>query len=222
VRPLLVVVADVATQQPQQMAPATHQRPVQTLRPHGPDPALGRGIRLRRPDRGSERLPSLATEHLVEGASELGVVVAEQNPCRQVLIVQVHRGIPCLLARPCRIRVGCDLGRTTRLMLSWMKNSTNNVLSRIVSTVKKSHATIPSACTRRNCAQLGPHRRGAEPRPCRRSSVLIVVAPTRIPSLRSSPQILTQPHRAFSLAIRTMSSAICGSIDGLPGVRSLP
>jgi hypothetical protein len=29
-------------------------------------------------------------------------------------------------------------------------------------------------------------------------------------------------HRAFSLAIRTISAAICGSIGGLSGVRSLP
>jgi hypothetical protein len=30
------------------------------------------------------------------------------------------------------------------------------VLSRIVSTVNKSHATIPSACALRNCVQVGP------------------------------------------------------------------
>jgi hypothetical protein len=78
----------------------------------------------------------------------------------------------------------------------------DSVLSRIVSTVNKSHATIPSACARRNCVQLGPVRRGAGPRPWRRSSVLMVVAPTRMPSLRSSPQIRTQPQRAFCLAIR--------------------
>ncbi len=50
----------------------------------------------------------------------------------------------------------------------------------------------------------------------------MVVAPTRMPSLRSSPQIRTQPHRAFSLAIRRISAAVCGSIGGLPGVRFLP
>src|SRR6266508_6631018 len=48
----------------------------------------------------------VSTEHVVEGASELGVVVAGQNPDRQVLIVQVHRGVPCLLGHPCRVRVG--------------------------------------------------------------------------------------------------------------------
>jgi hypothetical protein len=111
---------------------------------------------------------------------------------------------------------------TTRLVLSWMKNSTYNVCNQMVSTVKKSPATTPSAWARRNCAQLGPERLGAGPRPRRRSSVLMVVAPTRIPSLRSSPQILMQPHRGFSLAIRTMSSTVCGSIGGLPGMCSLP
>jgi hypothetical protein len=60
---------------------------------------------------------------------------------------------------------------TTRLVLSWMKNSTYNVCNQLVSTVKKSQATIPSAWARRNCAQLGPERRGAGPRPQRRSSV---------------------------------------------------
>jgi hypothetical protein len=49
----------------------------------------------------------------------------------------------------------------------------------------------------------------------------MVAAPTRMPSLRSSPQILMQPHWEFSLAIRTMSSTVCGSIGGLPGLRSL-
>jgi hypothetical protein len=47
----------------------------------------------------------------------------------------------------------------------------------------------------------------------------MVVAPTRMPSLRSSPQIRKQPQRAFSLAMRTISAAICESIGGLPGLR---
>jgi hypothetical protein len=59
VRSLLVVVADVAARQPQQMAPPEHQRPVQTLRAHGLDPPLSMGIRLRRPNRRPEdALPS--------------------------------------------------------------------------------------------------------------------------------------------------------------------
>jgi hypothetical protein len=44
VRSLLVVVANVAAQQPQQMAPAKNQRPVKALRSHGLGPTS-------RPDR---------------------------------------------------------------------------------------------------------------------------------------------------------------------------
>jgi len=82
---------------------------------------------------------------------------------------------------------------TTCLVLACRKNDTYRACSQIVSTVKKPHATIPSAWALRNCVQAGPQRRGAGPSPWRRSSVLTVVAPTRTPSLRSSPQTLTQP-----------------------------
>jgi len=67
-------------------------------------------IRLRRLNRGSDHLRPFAAEHLVEGAGELGVVVAEQKPDRKVLIVQVHRDVSCLLGHPCRVGVGRDPG----------------------------------------------------------------------------------------------------------------
>ena len=47
---------------------------------------------------------------------------------------------------------------TTRLVPSWMKNSTHNVCNQMVSTVKKAQTTTPSAWDRRNCAQLDPER----------------------------------------------------------------
>src|SRR6266542_1201251 len=74
-----------------------------------------------------------------------------------------------------------------------MKNNTYSVRSQAVSTVKKSHATIPCAWARRNSPHVGPSRRGAGPKPERLRIDLIVVAPTRMPSLRSSPWIRTQP-----------------------------
>jgi hypothetical protein len=72
-----------------------------------------------------------------------------------------------------------------------MKNSTYRVFSVIVSTVKKSEAMMPRAWTRRNSLQLGPVRLGAGPRPWDRRTLRMVVAPTRMPSFRSSPWILT-------------------------------
>src|SRR6266536_4749650 len=46
------------------------------------------------------------------------------------------------------------------------------------------------ACSLRNCVQVGPIRRGAGPRPPRRSTVAMVVAELSTPSFRSSPLIL--------------------------------
>jgi hypothetical protein len=45
----------------------------------------------------------------------------------------------------------------------------------------------------------------------------MVLAPTRIPSLRSSPWILTQPHRGFSLPRRVIRSTVSGPRGGRPG-----
>src|ERR687897_627024 len=90
----------------------------------------------------------------------------------------------------------------TRLVATSMKNRTYSVFSNTVSTVKKSHASTPLPCVRRNSLHVGPVRRGAGPRPARRRIRRTVLAPARIPSLRSSPWILMQPHLGFSLPRR--------------------
>src|SRR6266540_408201 len=87
-----------------------------------------------------------------------------------------------------------------------MKNFTYSVRSHVVSTVKKSHANIPCAWARRNSPHDGPPRRGAGPQPARLRTDLIVVAPTRMPSLRSSPWIRMHPQLGFSRPRRTTSS----------------
>jgi len=59
-----------------------------------------------------------------------------------------------------------------------MNTSTYSRRSQTVSTVKKSHATIPAACWRRNARQVPAARRGAGSSPWRRSVVRITVADT--------------------------------------------
>jgi hypothetical protein len=76
--------------------------------------------------------------------------------------------------------------RTCRVPSS-MKNSTYNVVSRTVSTVKKSVARVPAACARRNPRQVTDARRGAGRSPLPRRTVRMVVADTRTPSFFSSP-----------------------------------
>jgi hypothetical protein len=109
---------------------------------------------------------------------------------------------------------------TTCLVLTWMKNNTYRVYSQIVSTVRKSHATIPSAWALRDCVQVSPQRRGAGPSPCRRSSDLMVVAPTdaELAELAADPDAA---QRGFSLAIRSTSATTSALIGGRPGWRTL-
>ena len=63
--------------------------------------------------------------------------------------------------------VGCVVtpARCARRLASSTKNSTYTRRKKTVSTVKKSHATIPVACWRRNDRQLVWTRRGAGSRP---------------------------------------------------------
>ena len=70
-----------------------------------------------------------------------------------------------------------------------MKNKTESVFSRSVSTVNKSQARMPEACERRNSVHVGPDRRGAGSKPWRSRIVRTVVAETRMPSFSSSPRM---------------------------------
>src|SRR6266516_1157421 len=91
--------------------------------------------------------------------------------------------------------------RTCRVPSS-ITNSTYSVVSRTVSTVKKSVAMTPEACARRNAHQVTEGRRGAGPSPLPSSTVRMVVADTDILSFFSSPWMLRSPHRRFSPASR--------------------
>ncbi len=83
-----------------------------------------------------------------------------------------------------------------------------------VEEVDREHA----ACVRRNCRQLVSVRRtGAGGIRCCFRIRRIVEAPTRWPSLSSSPWILLYPQFGFSVAIRTTSAASMSSIGGRPG-----
>ncbi|WP_323178695.1 hypothetical protein [Streptomyces sp. NBC_01381] len=77
--------------------------------------------------------------------------------------------------------------------------------SNTVSTWKKSTARIPEAWLRRNCAQVGPERRGAGSIPALFRIAQTVEAPTGRPARASSPAILRYPQCGFSVAILSIS-----------------
>jgi hypothetical protein len=83
-RPRLIAGADIDTEQPQQLAPTTHQRPVQRFHPHGRHPPhghdLGFGARehnfRERNFRGVEAAPMLdSSRHADEGNRAAGLLV---------------------------------------------------------------------------------------------------------------------------------------------------
>ena len=84
------------------------------------------------------------------------------------------------------------------------------------STWKKSAARSVAAWARKNTRQDPSCPDGGGTRRARRI-LRMVEAATRYPSRRSSPWILTTPHRVFSRARRTISSVSSSGTGGRPG-----
>jgi hypothetical protein len=76
---MAVVVIDVDAEHLLKLSPADDQDPVEAVAAHGADPALGKRVCLRRPERCADDLDALASEDLVEGAAELAVAIVDQK-----------------------------------------------------------------------------------------------------------------------------------------------
>ena len=117
-------------------------------------------------------------------------MVADAEAHAASLVLQAQQEVAGLLGDQAALGLAVTPAKCTRRVSSSMKNSTYSRRSRTGSTVKKSQATIPLACWRRNARQVVVARRGAGSSPWRRSVVRIAVAETRMPSRSSSPLIL--------------------------------
>ena len=186
VRTVGVVVLDIDVDL-LEVAAADDQQPVQALGPDRARPALGVGVRRGCPHRRAEHLTTLRAEHLVETAAELGVPVVDKEAHLAAPLAQHQQKVAGLLVTQRPSGLAVTPVRCTRRLSSSMKNSTYNRRSHTVSTVKKSQATIPAACWRRNARQVMAARRGAGSSPWRRRVVQITVAETRTPRCSSSP-----------------------------------
>ena len=203
---LPVVVLGVGPERTVEMAPTQDQRPVETLGPDGLDDPFSVGVRVGSPDRGADDPDPLRAQHRVERAAELRVPVPDEK--RKAGDRPSSRSARLRACWVTHAESGCTVDGLTwiRRLPSSMNTRTSSVRSQAVSTVKKSHAMMPSAWARRNSVHVGPDRLGAGPARAVRSRVRTVVALTRCPSLRSSPPIRTQLQRGFSRARRRMSA----------------
>lgn len=106
-----VVVADEGSQHPLEVPAVDHQQPVEALSPDRAHEALGDRVGPRRFDRCPSDFDSLATEDLVEGAAELGVVVADQEARRRPIVLQAPNEVSRLLCDSDPVRVFRQAGK---------------------------------------------------------------------------------------------------------------
>ena len=103
-----VVVLDIDPQHLLEVAAADNQQPVQALGPHRADPAFGVGVGVGRLHRRDQHLSALRPEHVVEGAGELRVPVADEELQWPML---EHQQVAGLLGDPGAVRVGGRAGQ---------------------------------------------------------------------------------------------------------------
>ena len=163
------------------------QEPVEALSASGADEAFRDRVGLRRTDRCLDDLDALACEDGVEVAGELAVAVADQEAERRRALRDVQASWRACWVIQAPVGLAVQPAKWTRRLPISMEKSTYSRCSEIVSTVKKSTASMLAACARRNARHEGPERSSAGPSRAWRSSLRTVVAETSIPSPRSSP-----------------------------------
>jgi hypothetical protein len=171
---------DIGPQDTDKLLAADDQQLVQALPADRADPTLGDGIGVGRLHRCADDLGTGRAPHVIERPGELGVPVADQELERGGLVIEDGGDVTSLLGNPPPSRMSSD-ARQVHPSAGEFDEEQDTRRKKTVSTVKKSQATIPAACWRRNADQVLLDRRGAESSPWRRSVIRIAVAEMRTP-----------------------------------------
>jgi hypothetical protein len=113
------------------------------------------------PARASRAPATFGAEYVVEAGGELRVPVTEQEAYRRPRSSSTSNRLRACWVTQRLSGLAVTPARCTRLVSCSMKNSTYSRRNQTVSTVKKSQATIPAACWRRDTCQLPDARLGA-------------------------------------------------------------
>jgi hypothetical protein len=173
-----------------EVAPVEDEEPVETLGAGGADEALGDCIRSWATDRCPDDLDAFAAEDGVEVTRELAVAIANQEANWHRSLGKGPNELTSLLANPGAVRVGRAAGEVDAPGAKLDVEEHVQPPQGMVSTVKKSTASPPCACARRNARQESPARSPAGPRPAWHRRLRSVLAETLRPRPRSSPAIL--------------------------------
>jgi hypothetical protein len=177
VRAVAVVMINILGQHRPQLPAADDQHPVQQLPPDGAHPPLGVGVGPRRPYRRAQHLDSLGREDRIERGGELRIPIPDEKPGLADAAPQAMSRLRACWVTQSLPGCGVTPSTWTRRVASPSTNSTYSRCRKTVSTVKKSTASTPLACTRRNCRQESADRLGAGSTPARWRMVQMVLAP---------------------------------------------
>ena len=194
-----VVVGGVRDKHPVQVPLAEDQHAVGDLGPHCQDEAFGEAVRPRTPRRDLDHLDPCVRQDRIERGRELSGPIAYEEPKPGDVVAEVHDEVAGLLGGP--RPVGCPVtparvgsGRTSKTNKTQRPPQRERAVD-----VEKSTASMVVAWVRRNCRQLVSLRRDGAGRIRWRCRIRrIVEAPTRWPSLSSSPWSRVPPERVLS------------------------
>ena len=108
VRPVLVVLGLVLTKDVQQVELVPDQRLVEQFTSAAADPALHDRVRAGCSDGAAQDRDAGVAKHGVDGGGERGVAIAEQEPDRRDLLVEVHHQVAGHLGHPRVVRMSGD------------------------------------------------------------------------------------------------------------------
>ena len=190
--------------------------------PHGPDgqhEAFGEAVRPRTPRRDLDHLDARIRQHRVERSRELSGPVADQEPEPRDMLAEVHDEVAGLLGGPGPVGMRGH-AQHVQVAVADLEHEQD------VEPPQRHRAVDVEEVDREHAGGLGAQELppagvgvpdGAGGIRWRFRIRRIVEAPTRWPSLSSSPWILRYPQRGFSRAIRTTRAARTSSIGGRPG-----
>src|SRR5262249_51190026 len=99
-----VVVQAVDAQHVGEMPSTEDQDSIEAVGANRANPALGVGIRVRRPDGRADHSDAFAPEDLIEAVAELRVTIVNEEPER-LLLTELHDEVAGLLGDPVSVRV---------------------------------------------------------------------------------------------------------------------
>ena len=187
VRSMPVVVVRIDAQDPIQMPLPDDQQPVQALGTHRANPTFRVGVRVGCLHR--RHTTSAPSEPITSSKLRQNFVSRSRSKkrTRRPRSCNTSSRLRACWVTQAPLGLAVTPARWTRRVSSSRKHRTYSRLSRMVSTVKKSQATIPAACWRRNARHVVVVGRGAGSSAWRRRVVRMAVAETRTPSRSSSP-----------------------------------